>query len=157
MYAKTAFIFLAAFALISCSKYPTEADVNIFISSLQKPSSNEQRPRDLRKFLKRLSAPSTVREDAVLAHAVTRLADEYLREHDNDILEAVDATQIDAGFATFICGFYHNIKHDEGFLTRYRDAQFRSGVQRCAGTWFSDEKELDVLLQKSPARSTQRK
>lgn len=128
-----------------CSRYPTRSDVDRLFAEL--PSQGPQaRTSALGGLLDRLRRTRSAEDDAVERYALAILETAFASTKDRALLEVLDRTRLDGGFANDACGTYVRIlKHPEA---RERYAAQDAPVARCIGITYSDT-ELRTLLQES--------
>lgn len=129
-------IFIALSGLFSgCgNEFPSKVQINDFFANYRSGDKTEKEKIDkLTEFLKKLSKPENVEHDANIKYAIDKLIDLYRSTDDEAILIAVDNTEIDGGFANYICEFYKKISKFPGFGKRYSDPFIWSAVSRCVG------------------------
>jgi hypothetical protein len=143
-------IILLAFSLSvsGCQNdFPSKAQIDVFMAKFKEESIPfDKKAKRLEAFLENLSSPETIEDDARIKYALDRLFEIYESTNDEAILIAIDNTEIDGGFANYICIFYKKISTTSGFHNRYSDPALWKAIYRCAGLSFS-EKEVMELFQ----------
>jgi hypothetical protein len=123
------------------------ADVDTTIAACVNESSHEEKVRQLEQLLDRLRYTESTADDRVIEYASNRLAFAYLHYHEEAILDAVDATSKEGGYATYFEKFYRDVSKDREFLDRCRQnpeayEAFRVGAML-------SEKELRYIFEKA--------
>jgi hypothetical protein len=104
----------------------------------------EERASALHELLDRLRQASSREDEAVERYALGRLEATYAESRDAFILDALDLTRLDGGFANDVCATYvRMLSHPEA---RARYSNRPAPVARCIGISYS-EAELRDLLQ----------
>lgn len=141
-------IAILAFSGISCgNKFPNTTEIDTVLDKVRSQISPEQKVELLRNLLERLKNPLTTADDHNVKYAMQRLTKIYRETGDESILVAIDNTEIQAGFANFVCGFYSGIKNEAGFKRRYSSgASYKKALERCVGISFSQEEVENLFI-----------
>ena len=127
--------------------FPSKAQIDVFMTQFKEESIPfDKKAKRLETFLENLSSPETIEDDDRIKYALDRLFEIYKSTNDEVILIAIDNTDIDGGFANYICIFYKKISTTPNFHRRYSDPALWKAIYRCAGLSFS-EKEVMELFQ----------
>ena len=137
-------IFAALMIVVYCSdkQFPTKDEVRAQLDKYEASMDQRSRTAIIKSLLEYLKNPSNTSEDSTVRMSLRQLADIYLLKHDVTILEAVDQTNLEGGFANFVCEFYASLYSDSLFRERYRDDA--TPLRRCIGLSFS-EGDIDTL------------
>lgn len=127
-------------------EYPTTRNIDVFFAKYQTLSTKQQKVDNLKTILERLSRPRDTSDDYCLQYFMDRLREEYFIAEDDAILIALDQTDIDSGFANFVCDFYASVKNTKIFYGRYlSDPQARAKIERCIGISYTERELLDIF------------
>jgi len=127
--------------------YPSRDEVGRTISQI--PSLDPAaRKRSLVTLLGRLRPTNDRFDDEVMGFAFSELGRLYRSARYPEILEALDESQADGGFANELCSFYGKVRDLEEFRRRYRSRA--RALERCVGISFSPG-DLKQLRDERPA------
>jgi hypothetical protein len=118
----------------------SKEEVNLFIANYLKSTNQQEKVQTISDLLIYLKKTNSVEDDYMVRYAIKTLAQHYLVDEDEAILIAFDNTQIQAGFANFVCGFYKTIEESDGFIRRYKKGGVEyKAIERCIGISFKRE------------------
>jgi hypothetical protein len=123
--------------------FPSNKEIDAMIVKYSE-SKHSDRFVIITSLLTRIKSPKSATDDSTVQYAVDKLVEVYLETNDPEILEAVDLTPIDGGFANYICEFYKSIKSTKSFAERYR-INSAEPLKRCVGISFTKD-EFEKIL-----------
>jgi hypothetical protein len=156
-------IFLALVVVIAIffwwlyhSHFPRQERIEATFVAYKVTTSNEQSAKILGDLLRDMSDPQSAEESYAVVAVFKRLASLFLGNHDESILDAVDATDAWGGFANDLCGFYSQLKENPVFCKRYLSGGPKvAALERCLGiTW--NREGIDALRSRCRTRVKER-
>lgn len=140
-------ILLLALCSSSCfQRFPTRDQVRSSLQEIERTPAGVKRFELTKTLLAKLRDPQSATDDEVVQLALTDLRDLYLRLRDDFVLQEIDSTDIDGGFANFVCSLYRDLMEASALPSRYaNDAASANRLHKCIGISFSRE-ELDRTL-----------
>lgn len=126
------------------NNFPTKTIVDEKLKSIQLEKDVNKKYGVLSELLKDLSDPMRSEDDEVISYAIQQLIEIYVNTDDEVILMAIDNTEIDGGFANYVCGFYSSIKHKPIFIERYKKGKNIRYIKRCIGMSI-DRKDIERI------------
>ncbi len=133
----------------ACSKFPSYEFVDKRVSIFKQKKAKEEKIQVLVDLLEKISNPKTAENDAVINYTFGKLKEEFRSGNENIILNALDLTTIDGGFANNLCSFYSNFKNNKIFIERYSEKKNHKSLKRCVGLSFSKD-EIETILRIKP-------
>jgi len=135
------------FCLVSCHFFPNIDEINDTFVVYQQKKSEDEKIQVILVLLQSLSNPDNLEEDRLVHYAMKKLEKIYMEDNDSSILIAMDKTEIDAGFANYVCDFYYKVKEENKFINRYKNDKFFPYIERCIGLSFSREEIPYKIMQ----------
>jgi len=103
----------------------------------------------LRALLARLARPESVSDDLVMHDAFAKLAGLYEATGDTVLLDVLDTTRIEGGFANEACSFYARVAKRES-ARAWIAGGGGAGIRRCVGLTLSEEELSRILSTSGP-------
>jgi len=142
-------IFCAALALLLMpARVPTKDEADTLLQQLHTEQSYEKRAELTKEFLHSLCRVMADHGpiDDIEDYTFGLLKEYFLEERDEAILEALDRTTMDGGFANDLSGFYYDLRNEPEFLRRYRENESATdALGRCVGLAWSYEEYYSLL------------
>lgn len=142
--------------LLMPTSWPSKSDVDEIITQLRLESDYERRVLLTKGLLDRLCKAMTYEDNNdILHYAFDGIKTHFLTEKDVAILEGMDRSIMDGGFANNLSNLYYDLKSEPLFIARYRENPIaQKSLARCVGLGWSDVDYYEVIGKESKQTRT---